>query len=105
VAVLFAIILAAAGVWSSRRRPWKGGKDGMAVVKAFMITSLPFVVGGAATGVVSLTTGQLSIPPAIGLGIAVDVAILLTGLLVLVARALKAREKESEIGKNPGKRA
>jgi subtilase family serine protease len=82
VAVIFAIILMVAGLWSSKRRPWKDGKDKMAVMKAFAITSLPFVLGEAATGVISLLTGQLSIPPAIGPGTALDLVILVAGLAV-----------------------
>jgi hypothetical protein len=82
VAAIFAIILLVAGVWSSRRRPWKGGKDKMAVAKAFMLTSMPFVLAEAATGVLSLLTGQLSIPPLVGAGTAVDLAILLAELAV-----------------------
>jgi len=89
VALLFATILLVAGVWSSRRRPWKGGKDRMAVVKAFVIFSLPFVLAEAGTGIVSLLTGQLSMPPIIGPGTGVDLTILLGGLLFLTLRSLR----------------
>jgi len=96
VAVIFAIILAVAGVWSSKRRPRKGGKDGMAVAKAFMFTSIPFVVAEAATGVASFITGQLSIPPAIGPGTAVDMTVLLAGIAVAVLRAVKSKTSRTE---------
>jgi len=86
VALVFAIILAVAGLWSSKKRPWKGGKDRMAVAKAFMITSLPFVIAEAATGIVSLLTGELSMPPLLGMGTAVDVSILVMGLVVATVR-------------------
>jgi len=89
VAVIFAIILAMAGVWSSRRRPWKGGKDRMAVAKAFAIASMPFVVAEAVTGVISFATGQLPMPPATGTGMAVDAGILIAGLAVSLYRILK----------------
>ena len=91
VALIFAIILLVAGIWSSKRRPWKGGKDRMAVVKAFVITSLPFVVAEVVTGIVSLATGQLSIPPLIGTGMLVDSAILTAGLLVALDRSLERK--------------
>jgi len=91
MALVFAIILLVAGVWSSKRRPWKGGKERMAVAKALMIVSMPFVLAEAATGVVSFLTGQLSIPPLLGIGTAVDLAILLVGLAVAVAFALRNR--------------
>jgi hypothetical protein len=91
VALIFAIILLVAGVWSSKKRPWKGGKDSMAVVKAFILTPMPFVAAEAATGVISFLTGGLSIPPVVGVGMAVDCAILILGLVVLVARAVKKK--------------
>jgi hypothetical protein len=86
VAVIFAIILLATGVWSSRRRPWRGGKDRMAVVKAFIIFSLPFVLAEVVTGTVSLITGELMIPPLIGLGTIVDVVIFVVGLTIPLFR-------------------
>jgi hypothetical protein len=54
----------------------------MAVAKAFMLMSMPFVLAEVATGVVSYLTGQLSIPPSVGPGTAVDLAILVVGLAV-----------------------
>ena len=65
-----------------RRAPWRGGKGGRAALKAFALTALPFVLLEAATGVVSLATGLLSIPPMLGIGTAVDSAILVAGLAV-----------------------
>jgi len=59
----------------------------MAVVGAFMITSLPFVLAEAGTGAISLATGQLSMPPLIGTGTLVDSAILATGLLIALVKA------------------
>jgi len=86
VALVFAIILLVAGVWSSKRRPWKGGKERMAVVKAFTIVSLPFIVAEAGTGIISLATGMLTIPPLVGIGTGVDLAILMAGMVVAVLR-------------------
>ena len=96
VALVFAIILLVAGVWSSKKRPWKGGKDRMAVVKAFAFTSLPFVLAEAGTGVVSLLTGQLSIPPLAGVGAAIDLTILLAGLGAAILMALKEGPAKAE---------
>jgi hypothetical protein len=92
VAVMFAIILLVAGVWASKRRPWKGGKDRVAVVRAFMLASLPFVFAEAATGVVSYLTGQLSIPPPLGVGTILDATILVAGLSVTSVRAMRTRQ-------------
>jgi len=96
MAVIFTIILLLAGIWSSKRRPWKGGKDGMAVAKAFVITSMPFVVAEAVTGVASYLTGQLSIPPLVGIGAAVDLTILLAGMIVALVRMLWKKPSEPE---------
>jgi hypothetical protein len=92
VALLFAIILAVVGLWSSKRKPWKGGKDRMAVMKAFMLTSMPFVFAEAGTGVVSLLTGQLSMPPPFGAGTVLDATILVAGLSVALVRAMRTRQ-------------
>jgi len=91
VALVFAIVLFVAGVWSSKRRPWKGGKDRMAVAKGFAIMSLPFVLAEAVTGIVSLLTGQLSMPPLLGLGTAIDAGVLVSGLAVTAVRATRTK--------------
>jgi hypothetical protein len=59
----------------------------MAVAKAIIIFSAPFVLTEAGTGIVSLLTGQLSMPPLAGVGTAVDLAILLMGVVVALFRA------------------
>lgn len=61
----------------------------MAVVRALLITSMPFVVAGIATGVTSLLTSQLSMPPLFGVGTIIDVAILAAGIVVAINRPLK----------------
>jgi len=66
----------------------QGGKDRMAVAKALAIASMPFVLAEAGTGVVSLLTGLLSIPPLLGVGTAIDLAVLTAGLAVSLYRAL-----------------
>ncbi len=93
--LVFAGILAIVGLWSSKRRPWKGGKDRMAVAKAFMFTSLPFVLAEAATGVASALTGHPSIPPPIGAGTVVDAAILVAGLSVALVSATRTRRSSA----------
>ena len=104
VAVMFAIVLAVAGLWTAKKRPWKGGKDRMALVKAFTITSMPFVLAEATTGVVSVLTGQLSMPPLVGAGTAVDLAILLAGTVVAVLRTMRTKPSEAEETSTPQKR-
>ncbi len=86
VALAFSLILLGAGAASSRRAPWRGGRGGRAVLQAFGLFALPFLFLEAATGVVSLLTGLLSIPPVLGAGTAVDVGILAAGVSVSVVR-------------------
>ncbi len=85
VAASFAVLLALVGAWSARRTPWQDGTG--RAFRAFMYTSVPFVVAEVATGVVSLVTGFLSIPPLVGPGTAVDLTILIAGVLVSSYRA------------------
>jgi len=76
----------------------------MAVVKAFTLASMPFVVAEVALGVVSFLTGQLSIPPLVGTGTAVDLAILLAGIVAAVLRILKTKPSGAEETSKPQKR-
>jgi hypothetical protein len=87
VAVVFASLLVLVGAWSARRVPWPSGPR--RTVRAFALIALPFVLAEAGTGVVSLLTGLLSIPPILGLGTAVDLGILVAGVAVLVYRVRK----------------
>lgn len=91
VAALFASVLAVLGSWSSRRRPWRRKDQRESAVSAFILICAPFLIAEVATGVISFVSGQLSIPPVLGLGTAVDVAILAAGLAVSVARLMKAK--------------
>ena len=87
VATVFAIILAVVGLLSSRRRPWSGEAGGTAMVKAFAYTAVPFVAAEAVTGFLSRLIRELWIPPVFGFGTAVDLAILMAGLVILVYRS------------------
>jgi hypothetical protein len=71
------------------RRPWKSGKERMAVANAFAITSIPFFLAEAGTGIVSLLTGQLSVPPLVGAGTVIDLLIFIIGMCVVLLRARK----------------
>src|SRR2546426_3451510 len=86
VAVVFAGILALVGAMSARGVPWPTGTSRR--LRAFGITALPFVAMEAATGVVSLFTGLLAIPPLLGVGTAVDLIILMAGVGVSSYRVL-----------------
>jgi len=103
VALVFAIILLVAGVWSSKRKPWKGKEGKKAVIEAFALVSLPFIFAEVATGIVSLLTGLLGIPPLIGVGTAVDLFILSAGVAVAIGRGLRSRSGRAA-EKKAGKR-
>ncbi len=90
VALVFAVILTFVGLRSSKKRPWKGGTGKVAAMKAFTITSLPFIIVEAMTGIASFLTGQLSMPPVVGIGTAVDMGILIAGVAVALYRTPKA---------------
>ena len=66
------------------------------MVKAYAITTVPFKLAEALTGIFSLATGRLSIPPMIGAGTLLDVAILIIGLIILLMRALRIERAEVE---------
>ena len=67
------------------------------MAKEFAIFSLPFVLAEAMTGIISFISGELRIPPSVGVGMAVDLVILLVGLGVAILTALKARQSKVEI--------
>jgi len=84
VAAAFAAVLTILGIWSSRRAPTFGGRTN--VGRTFLLAALPFVVAEAATGVVSAMTGQLAIPPILGIGTITDAGILVAGAVVSFVR-------------------
>jgi len=91
VAAVFAVLLAIVGAWSADRSPWTTGRRPR--LRAFAFTAVPFVAAEAATGVVSLTTGLLSMPPILGAGAALDSSILVAGLAASVIRARGRRRR------------
>ena len=84
IATFFAAVLSLAGAWSAQRTPWPSGSRRR--LRAFALAAFPFVLGEAATGVLSSLTGLLSIPPMLGVGTAVDIGILLASLGVSLYR-------------------
>ena len=102
VALIFVLVLLGVGAWSARRAPWAVTGGGPSAAKAFLLAVLPFLLAEAATGVVSLATGLLSIPPNIGPGTAVDAAILAAGIAVSLWRVLRVRYRASDLQSPPG---
>ncbi len=81
IALILTLVLLVLGMRVSYRYPirFRGilRKDRL---HTFLVCALPFVIAEAITGLISLLTGQLSVPPVIGVGMIVDLIILLTGL-------------------------
>ncbi|HEV8594808.1 MAG TPA: CARDB domain-containing protein [Thermoplasmata archaeon] len=91
VAFLFALVLAFFGLalaWGARRSA--PSADGW---KAVLAVAIAFAAAEAVTGLVSALTGALAIPPLLGLGTLVDVAILAAGLVITVLLNRRARRK------------
>jgi membrane protein implicated in regulation of membrane protease activity len=88
VAAAFSVVVAVAG-WrfSSRAEEFSTHRRR----RRFAMTSLPFVVAEATTGIASFFTGLLSIPPILGLGMVVDGSILVGGLAVAFYSARQLR--------------
>ncbi len=76
----------------------------MAAVKMFIVLSMPFVLAETATGIISFRTGLLAIPPLIGIGMAVDVSILVVGFGVAILAVLKAKQSKVETSGEPKSR-
>ncbi len=97
VALMFSITLGFLGIWSSRKHPWKGIATREAALKTWCCTALPFVMAEAATGILSMLTGLLGIPPIMGLGSVVDVLVLGVGIGLLVVLAYTGRRDVEEL--------
>jgi len=92
--LIFTIILLLVGTYVSHKRPLKFIKNPKRKqVYTWLIAVLPFVVAEIATGIVSYLTGLLSVPPFLGPGMVVDLAILILGLLVFILIYKKFGEK------------
>jgi parallel beta-helix repeat protein len=82
IALIFTIILLILGILISLKRPLKfKGELEKDRWYTFLIAVLPFAVAESATGVISLFTGLLRVPPILGVGMIVDLIILIGGIL------------------------
>ena len=82
IALIFAIILVMVGLYVSYKRPLNlKGEITKDRLLTWLIVVLPFLIAEIITGVISLFTGMLSVPPLLGIGMVVDLAILVGGLV------------------------
>jgi parallel beta-helix repeat protein len=85
VALIFCIILFLVGAYVADRKPLRLKDDEKKnKMSNFLFVVMPFVIIEALTGIISLLTGFLSIPPLIGPGTIVDFLILVAGLITFV---------------------
>jgi len=85
IASIFSIALLLIGTCVSYKKPLKfKGKEARNKLYTWFIAPLPFIIAEAVTGIVSLLTGFLSVPPLVGLGMVVDLVILIIGLIVFM---------------------
>jgi len=85
IALIFSIILLIVGSYVSYKRPldikWEISRNRRLT---WLFIVLPFVIAEAITGIISILTGLLSVPPLFGAGMAIDLAILLAGLIAFM---------------------
>jgi len=85
IALIFTIILLLVGTYVSHKKSLKfRGKEARHKLYTWLFAVLPFVIAETLTGVISLVTGLLSFPPLLGAGLAIDLAILIAGLIAFV---------------------
>jgi len=65
---------------------------GRGVVKALSFTQLPFVLAETIRGTASLLTGWLPMPPVVGAGTAIDLAIPLAGIDLAVLLIVRTEQ-------------
>jgi hypothetical protein len=94
IALIFSIILLVIGLLASYFRPigFKGtlGRDRLLT---FFLIPFPFIVAELITGIVSLFTGLLMVPPLLDVGMIVDLIIVIAGIIAIMVILAK--------GKNP----
>jgi len=85
VAAAFSVVLLLVGLYRAWKRPFPFREPLRRSMKTFLLLTLPFASVEAATGVLSLVFGVLAVPPLLGWGTGVDVAILGVGLVAALA--------------------
>jgi predicted GH43/DUF377 family glycosyl hydrolase len=96
IALIFTVILLIIGIVVVHNRPMRFTGD---LSKdrwySFFAGVLPFVIAEALTGIVSFFTGLLAVPPIIGLGMIVDLVILIAGIIGCIVLYKKGVSVES----------
>jgi hypothetical protein len=102
IALIFSIILLIVGILIVQICPMRfTGELSKDKWYSLLAGVLPFVVAEAITGVISFFTGLLAVPPLLGIGMIVDLAIFGIGLAICVVIYLKGIPSESYIEEPP----
>ncbi|UCG68184.1 MAG: hypothetical protein JSV09_10200 [Thermoplasmata archaeon] len=84
IAMIFALVLLILGFWVSNKWPMKfTGELEKDRWYTLIYWVLPFVAAELITGIISLFTGILGVPPALGLGMIIDLIILIVGMITI----------------------
>ncbi|MFQ6127711.1 MAG: OmpL47-type beta-barrel domain-containing protein [Thermoplasmata archaeon] len=96
IAIVFAIILAIISSVVALKRPFvsEDGKKRKGIT--FLAIALPFIVAELTTGILSLFISSIRIPPWIGLGTLVDLAILVSGIVLHLLLLFKRERTPGE---------
>jgi hypothetical protein len=99
IAIVFAIILAIVGLLVTLKRPFVSKDGEQRRGFTFLAIALPFVLVEISTGILSLLVPAIEVPPWFGLGMILDLAILIAGIvveLVVFVKNKSPREEEEE---------
>ena len=101
IAIVFAIILAIVGLLVALKRPFVSEEREQRRGFTFLAIALPFVLVEIFTGILSLFVPAIEVPPWFGLGMILDLAILIAGVVVELVVFVKNKspgkeEEESE---------
>jgi hypothetical protein len=100
IALIFTVILLIIGIIIVHNRPMRfTGELSKDRWYSFFAGVLPFAIAEALTGIISFFTGLLAVPPIIGLGMIIDLVILIIGIIACVVVYKKGVILESYLEK------
>jgi hypothetical protein len=82
IAIVFAIVLATIGAMLALKRPFISEEGNEKKGFTFLAVAFPFVLAETLTGILSMFVPAIEVPPWFGLGMILDLAILIAGLVV-----------------------
>jgi outer membrane protein assembly factor BamB len=93
IALIFSIVLGLFGALLAFKRPLKFEVESRRKLYTWLALVLPYMTAEAFTGLISYFTGFLSVPPLLGLGMIVDMIILLSGIIVFVLMLIRRKQE------------